>query len=231
MFDVIGRTAKDRILAPVVTATPRWITPTAITVTSLVPGLAAAWAASRGAWTLALVLFMVNRILDGLDGLIARERKETSDFGGYLDILIDFLVYAAIPIGASIGAMEYGGAGSGAEGSFLVGSGFVIGVEGARWWSLVALLSVFYVNAASWMYLSAVIEKRRVGPSAAMPTATTPTTIVMPSGVVEGTETIIFYLLFLLLPQHLSLLFLAMALLTTIGIGGRVAWAWRHLRG
>jgi phosphatidylglycerophosphate synthase len=223
MIDKTARIIKDRLLRPTVAAIPAWVTPTMITLLSLPFGLAAAVLAGFGLTGGAVALFTVNRVLDGLDGLLARSRRSQSDLGGYLDILVDFLVYAAIPIGVWRGA--------GAEASRLFGptdgAGAVI-ASGATAWPLVLLLAVFYVNAASWMYLSAVIEKRR-GAGAATDDATT-TSVAMPTGLIEGTETIAFYLLFLLLPQWWAPLFLAMALATSVGIVQRVAWAVRTLR-
>ncbi len=49
-------------------------------------------------YTTALVCILLNRILDGLDGALARETKLT-DAGGYLDIVLDFLFYALVPLG------------------------------------------------------------------------------------------------------------------------------------
>src|SRR5262245_49730049 len=47
---------------------------------------------------LALCAIALNRILDGLDGAVARRTKVT-DFGGYLDIVCDLLFYAACVVG------------------------------------------------------------------------------------------------------------------------------------
>ena len=91
--------------------------------------------------------------------------------------------------------------------------------------ALALLLSSFYVNAASWMYLSAVLEKRSVGAAARGET----TSVTMPSGLIEGTETILFYALFLLFPGSLPLLFGAMSLLVWLTVGQRLIWALRHL--
>ncbi|MEO1091772.1 MAG: CDP-alcohol phosphatidyltransferase family protein [Pseudomonadota bacterium] len=60
-------------------------------------GLAAAAAISFGAYSLGAMLFAANRLLDGLDGAIARQRGST-DRGGFLDIVLDFLVYASVPL-------------------------------------------------------------------------------------------------------------------------------------
>jgi phosphatidylglycerophosphate synthase len=200
MFDNASRPLKDRILRPVVQTVPAGVSPMAITVAALVCGLGAALAAATGNWTGGLALFAVNRVLDGLDGLVARYRGAASDLGGYLDILFDFVVYAAIPVGVWLGG------GSAAS------------------LPLVVLLAVFYINAASWMYLSAVVEKRGAGPRPL-------TSVVMPAGVVEGTETLVFFALFLTFPGYAGVLFYVMAGATAVGIFQRVVWAVRNLRG
>lgn len=51
-------------------------------------------------WALAVIL--VNRVLDGLDGAMARMTGVT-DRGGYLDIVLDFIFYAAVPFGFILG--------------------------------------------------------------------------------------------------------------------------------
>ncbi|MFP4210847.1 MAG: CDP-alcohol phosphatidyltransferase family protein [Alkalispirochaeta sp.] len=210
MIDRFTRTIKDRLLLPLVDAIPQRVTPDMITVVSIVPGVAAALFGSLGLWGWGLGAFVLNRILDGLDGLLARRRVSQSDFGGYLDIMIDFLVYAVVPVGVEIGA----------------GS-----IDGIPEWSrfatampLAILLGSFYINAASWMYLSAVLEKRRTAdrePGA--------TSVTMPPGLVEGTETIGFYILFFLLPRWSRILFLVMAAGTLIGAAQRLVWARRTL--
>ena len=75
----------------------------ALTMIGLLVGLAAAGAISQRAYALALALIVANRILDGLDGAVARVRGP-SDFGGYLDSLCDFAFYVAVPLGFAIAA-------------------------------------------------------------------------------------------------------------------------------
>lgn len=66
-----------------------------------VGGLAAAALAVQAYWP-ALALILANRLLDGLDGAVARHRGPT-DFGGFLDIVCDFVVYAGIVLGFALG--------------------------------------------------------------------------------------------------------------------------------
>ena len=61
-------------------------------------GLAAAVAISQNSFAAALVLILGNRIIDGLDGAVARVVGPT-EFGGYLDSLADFLFYVSVPVG------------------------------------------------------------------------------------------------------------------------------------
>jgi phosphatidylglycerophosphate synthase len=97
MFDARLRPLID----PPLNAAGRWLAArglgaNAVTITGLVCGLAAA-AAIAHAYALALALIVANRVLDGLDGAIARVRGP-SDFGGYLDSLCDFAFYVAVPL-------------------------------------------------------------------------------------------------------------------------------------
>ena len=77
------------------------ITANGLTFTGLALGLAGAGAIALGqiGWGLALIL--ANRLLDGLDGAVARARGP-SDLGGYFDIVADFAFYVAVPVGFGI---------------------------------------------------------------------------------------------------------------------------------
>jgi phosphatidylglycerophosphate synthase len=68
-----------------------------LTLLGLACGLAAATAIALHAPLLALALMAVGRLLDGLDGAVARLTKPT-DRGAFLDITADFLFYASIPL-------------------------------------------------------------------------------------------------------------------------------------
>jgi len=201
MLDHTLRAYKDDLLRPIAQQLRR-TSPNTITVLALTIGLAAAGAAALQWYGVALVFWLLNRVLDGLDGMVARTHARQSDFGGYLDIVLDFVVYAAVPIGL------YWGNQSSANALALIG-----------------LLSSFYVNAASWIYLSAILEKRAAGAHARGEL----TTVTMPRGLVGGAETILFYSVFLLWPDGLIWLFVAMTIMVLIGVVMRLHWARRNL--
>lgn len=62
-------------------------------------------------WDLvALLLFWANRLADGLDGAVARAGAPTkggADYGGYLDIVLDFLIYSGMVLAFAIGRPEH----------------------------------------------------------------------------------------------------------------------------
>lgn len=64
-------------------------------------GVLAVIAISIDATLFGLVLFGLNRLCDGLDGAIARCGKP-SDAGAFLDIVIDFWVYAGMVVGFAV---------------------------------------------------------------------------------------------------------------------------------
>lgn len=183
-------------LARFVQRVPPWF----FSVMGLLVGLATAVALWQQAYALGFLLWFFNRVFDGLDGAVARLCGLQSDFGGYLDIVIDFVVYAAIPVGLAVGMANT-----------------------AVTLSLIFLLCTYYVNAASWMYLAAVLEKRRAVHDGCL------TSITMPAGIIGGTETIIFYTAFILFPAYLAWLFSLMGLLIVVTILQRLVWAARHI--
>ena len=69
----------------------------ALTFTGLAVGLGGALAIAQGLLTLGLALILANRVLDGLDGAVARVRGPTP-LGGYFDIVADFAFYVSIPL-------------------------------------------------------------------------------------------------------------------------------------
>lgn len=202
MLDAVLRPVKERLLTPVALAMGRNVHPMAVTVGGFACGIGAAVLAAGGAFGAALALWLANRILDGLDGTLARTQGKQSDLGGYVDIVLDFIVYAAIPLALVAGTRS---------------------VPLAM--AALAMVGSFYVNAASWMYLAAILERKGAGARARGDL----TTVVMPGGLIGGTETIVFYTLFLLIPRFLVPLFTLMTILVLATIIQRLIWAARRL--
>ena len=205
MLDILLRPVKERLLTPLALAIGRRVLPMAVTLAAFVAGIAAAAFAAHGKAGAALACWIANRALDGFDGTLARAQHSQSDFGGYTDVLLDFVVYAAIPIGLVFGAP------SAVRTSLAVAALF--------------LASSFYVNAASWMYLAAILERRDAGAR----TRGELTSITMPEGLIGGSETVLLYTTFFLLPAHLVLLFGLMSVLVLATAGQRFMWAARRL--
>jgi phosphatidylglycerophosphate synthase len=68
-----------------------------LTLTGFAIGLIAAYLIANGAYLTGALAILVSRLLDALDGAVARQTQPT-DAGGFLDIALDFLFYASIPL-------------------------------------------------------------------------------------------------------------------------------------
>lgn len=77
------------------------VTANMLTFAGLAIGLGGALAIGLGEFTLGLVFIIANRLLDGLDGAVARATQPT-DLGGYFDIVADFAFYVAVPVGFGV---------------------------------------------------------------------------------------------------------------------------------
>jgi phosphatidylglycerophosphate synthase len=68
-------------------------------------GVMALPALAAGAFGLGLALIALNRLADGLDGTLARMTRP-SDRGAFLDIALDFVFYALVPLGFALHAPQ-----------------------------------------------------------------------------------------------------------------------------
>ncbi|NCN84611.1 MAG: CDP-alcohol phosphatidyltransferase family protein [Sphingomonadales bacterium] len=76
-----------------------------ITLAGMIVGLSSGVLIAHSYFSVGLALILLSRLLDGLDGAVARATKIT-DFGGYLDIVADFAFYSAVPIGFAFAAPD-----------------------------------------------------------------------------------------------------------------------------
>lgn len=79
----------------------RGVSANMLTFAGLALGLTGAVAISFAEVWLGLVLILANRLLDGLDGAVARAGTPTP-LGGYFDIVADFAFYVSVPLGFGV---------------------------------------------------------------------------------------------------------------------------------
>jgi phosphatidylglycerophosphate synthase len=98
MFDRLILPWQKRLLDPPARLLVRiGLTANAATIASFAVGIAAVPAIATGRPILGLAAILANRLLDGLDGAIARVAGPTRR-GAFLDIALDFFFYACIPL-------------------------------------------------------------------------------------------------------------------------------------
>jgi phosphatidylglycerophosphate synthase len=90
--------AARRLIDPPLTGAARRLTryglsADAVTVAGFGVGLLAMLATALGHTGIGLLLLLLNRLADGLDGAVARATRIT-DRGGFLDIVLDFILYS-----------------------------------------------------------------------------------------------------------------------------------------
>ena len=173
----------------------------AVTLAGLAFGLVAAAMLAAGLSGLLVVLpLLASRLADGLDGAVARAGGKT-DFGGYLDIVCDFAFYAAIPL------------------AFVLRDPVANGAAGAF------LLLSFYVNGATFLGYAILAAKRGMET-----TDRGEKSLYFTAGLLEGTETILFFLAIVLWPGSFAIAAWAFGTLCLITALARVMLARRMFR-
>ncbi|UCU95658.1 CDP-alcohol phosphatidyltransferase family protein [Hydrogenophaga taeniospiralis] len=172
----------------------------AISFTGFALGMAAAAAIAFQHFLPGLALLLLSRLMDGLDGAVARATRPT-DRGGFLDITLDFLFYAAIPLA------------------------FAIADPAANALPAAVLLAAFIGTGSSFLAFAIVAEKRRLQ-SVAFPDKS----FYFLGGLTEATETIAAFAAMCLWPGHFALIAYAFAALCAITIALRIVRGWQRFR-
>lgn len=173
----------------------------AITLAGFVIGMAAALVIAFGSTFIGLALLWVSRLCDGLDGAVARLTQPT-DRGAFLDITLDFLFYASIPLAFAI-------------------------LEPASNALPAAILLASFIGTGSSFLAFAVFAERRGLHSAAYPNKG----IYYLGGLTEGGETLFLFSLMCLLPAWFDVLALFFSALCALTIVTRIVGGWRLLKG
>ncbi|MEE9434871.1 MAG: CDP-alcohol phosphatidyltransferase family protein [Sphingorhabdus sp.] len=146
-----------------------------LTILGAVVGLAAAAAIAQQQFMLGLALVAANRLLDGLDGPLARING-ASEFGGYLDSLADFLFYVSIPVGFAF-------------------------ADSANQMPALLLVAGFTLSGVSFLAFAAIAA--RLG---AQDGARGTKAFIYTPGLMEGGETIVFFILMCVMPSWFAVL-------------------------
>ncbi|MEL6317401.1 MAG: CDP-alcohol phosphatidyltransferase family protein [Pseudomonadota bacterium] len=163
-------------------------------------GMAGAAAAALGWFWAALALVLLSRLADGLDGAVARATRPT-DYGGFLDITLDFIFYAAVPLA------------------------FALHDPAANALAAATLLFTYFANGASFLAYAVIAAKRGEETRAQGRKS-----IYYLAGLAEGFETILFCALVCLVPAWFAPLAYGYAALVALSAAGRI-WSAGALRG
>lgn len=167
----------------------RSVTANQVTVAGFIVGMTAVPLIILDYTYLALACIILNRLLDGLDGTLARMSTPT-DRGGFLDIVLDFIFYSAIPLAFAIANPE------------------------SNALAAAVLIYAFIGTGCSFLAFAAIAEKRKL-----VSTEFPDKSFYYLGGLTEATETIIVFGVMCLFPTYFSLLaygFAALCAITTV---------------
>ena len=163
-------------------------------------GMAAAVALASRQWGVGGVLLVLSRVLDGLDGAVARASTPT-DRGAFLDITLDFLFYASIPLA------------------------FAIADPQRNALAAAALLAAFMGTGSSFLAFAVLAAQRGV-PRTASPNKG----FYFLGGLTEGSETLACFIAMAVWPEAFATLAWGFAGLCVLTIITRLHAGWTLLR-
>jgi len=183
------------LLKPLITKLDaRGISPNQVTVAGFIIGIFAVPFIILNWWGMALSCIILNRVFDGIDGELARYQQSSSSAGGFLDICLDFLFYASIPL--------------------------AFGIADPINWGIPAmvLLATFIGTGSSFLAFAIAAEKFHID----RPQFANKSFYYM-QGLTEGTETILMFLAFCIWPEHFAALAYIFAAACAVTVITRIA--------
>lgn len=170
-----------------------------VTVAGFLLGLIAAFLIANGAYLAGATAIFVSRLLDALDGAVARLTRAT-DRGGFLDIALDFLFYASIPLA------------------------FAVAEPATNALPAAVLLAAFIGTGTSFLAFAVIAAKRGLT-SLDYPDKS----FYFLGGLTEATETLAFFAAMCVWPAHFATLAYVFAALCGVTVATRLWWGWRTL--
>ena len=168
-----------------------------VTLAAFAVGLLAALSISQQHYLLGLALILLSRLGDALDGAVARATQAT-DRGGFLDIALDFIFYASIPLA------------------------FAFADPAHNALPAAALLAAFIGTGSSFLAFAVIAAKRGMN-SSDYPDKS----FYFLGGLTEATETLAFFASMCLWPQHFPVLAWVFAGLCALTTATRIWWGYR----
>ena len=199
MFDRYFLPLQQRLFDP----PARWlaarkVSADSVTVLGFAIGLLAMPLLATGHYTAALLAITLNRLCDGLDGALARCTQPT-DRGAFLDIALDFVFYASVPLGFALADPQHNAL------------------------AAAVLLFAFMGTATSFLAFSAIAARRGMA-SSNYPAKG----LYYLGGLTEGSETIAIFVAMCLWPSAFALLAYVFAALCGLTTVTRWWWGWRR---
>ena len=187
----------QRLIEPVLSRVARRlvalkVTANQLTLAGFAIGLLAAALIAQDAYGAGLVLLLVSRLCDGLDGAVARQTQPT-DRGGFLDITLDFIFYAAVVLA------------------------FALADPAANALAAAALLAGFMGTGSSFLAFAVMAAKRQMSKP-----VSSGKSFYFLGGLTEGTETLGFFVAMCLWPAQFALLAWVFAGLCAVTTAARV---------
>lgn len=171
-----------------------------VTISGFFVGMAGIAAIATHYYVLALALILINRLADGVDGTLARI-TDTTDSGAYLDIILDFIFYSGVVFG------------------------FALADPGTNSLAAAALIFSFVGTGSSFLAYAIMAERHQL------------TDLRLPDkgfyylgGLAEGTETVLFFILFCLFPGAFSTLAWIFTCACWLSTSLRIIYAYRSLK-
>ena len=171
-----------------------------LTVTGFAIGLIASLLIANNHYLTGTLVIFASRLCDALDGAVAR-RTQATDRGGFLDIALDFLFYASVPLAYAF-------------------------ADPARNALAAAVLLAAFIGTGSSFLAFAVIAAKRNLASTAYPDKS----FYFLGGLTEATETLICFAAMGLWPQHFAWLAYAFAALCAVTVAMRLWWGWQAFK-
>ena len=163
-------------------------------------GLGAAALIASGHFRTAIAAILLSRLMDALDGAVARLTRAT-DAGGFLDITLDFLFYASIPLA------------------------FALADPPANALAAAVLLTAFVGTMSSFLAFAVLAAKRNMD-NLSVPDKS----FYFLGGLTEAAETLLLFVLMCLWPMHFAVLAYSFAVLCAITTATRIWWGWQSFR-